>query len=176
MLLAILMVVADGRVIMAETVFIDSREEMEQILQEEVLGFLGVTVSGQPYVVPLNYTYIDGKILFHCALDGKKLDAMRANPGVCFTVGRQSGEVRDHAGPPCHDDCDSVICYGTARLIEDLEERARVLNDFNRRYRPDAPDIAFERVEKCMAVVITVAEMTGRKERDRIRTHWRSIF
>lgn len=161
---------------MDEPVFIESREEMERILREEVLGYLGLAGETQPYVVPLNYSYAAGKILFHCALTGRKLDAIRRNPRVCFTVGRQTGEVRDHAGSPCHVDSDSVICYGRARLLDDLTERATALNAFNRRYRPEAADLPAERVEQCMAVEITITEMTGRRERDRQRTYWRSTF
>lgn len=162
---------------MDEPAFIDSRAEMEQILREEVVGYLGLTANGRPYVVPLNYAYGDAKILFHCALTGWKLDAIRADPNVCFTVGRQTGAVRDHAdGPPCHVDSDSVICFGQARILEDRAEREVVLNAFNRRYRPTAPDIAQERVAQCMAVEITIAEMTGRQERDRHRTYWRWTF
>jgi len=42
-------------------------------------------------------------------------------------VGRQPGWVREHAGgDPCHVDSDSVICYGTARVMEDLHERKLV--------------------------------------------------
>ncbi len=161
---------------MDDPVFLESREEMEQILREEVLGYLGVA-GEQPYVVPLNYSYSEGKLLFHCALTGRKLDAIRANPRVCFTVGRQAGEVSDHAGgPPCHLDTDSVVCYGRARLIEHLAERSAALNTFNRRYRPDAPDIAAERVTQCMAVEIQITEMTGRRERNRQRTYWRATF
>jgi nitroimidazol reductase NimA-like FMN-containing flavoprotein (pyridoxamine 5'-phosphate oxidase superfamily) len=161
---------------MAEPAFIASREEMEQILREGELGYLGLAGEGQPYVVPLNYAYAAGKILFHCALAGQKLDAIRRNPRVCFTVGRQTGEIRDHAGAPCHVDSDSVICYGRARLLDDLTERAAALNAFNRRFRPEAPDLPRERVEQCMAVEITIAEMTGRQERERIRTYWRATF
>jgi uncharacterized protein len=161
---------------MDEPAFIDSRAEMEEILREELLGYLGLAGEEQPYVVPLNYAYAAGKILFHCALTGQKLDAIRRNPRVCFTVGRQTGAVRDHAGAPCHVDSDSVICYGRARLLDDLAERAAALNAFNRRFRPEAPDIPRERVEQCMAVEITITEMTGRQERDRHRTYWRSAF
>ena len=157
-------------------VFLDSREEMEQILREEVLGYLGLAGDERPYVVPLNYAYAAGKLLFHCALTGQKLDAIRRNPHVCFTVGRQTGAVRDHADASCHVDSDSVICYGRARLLDDLTERAAALNAFNRRYRPEAPDVPWERVEQCMVFEITIAEMTGRRERDRQRTYWRAAF
>ena len=59
---------------MEEQVFIESREEMEKILQEEAFGSLGLCREGKPYVVPVNYAYQDGKILFHCRFHGKKLD------------------------------------------------------------------------------------------------------
>jgi nitroimidazol reductase NimA-like FMN-containing flavoprotein (pyridoxamine 5'-phosphate oxidase superfamily) len=101
--------------------FIESRDEMEQLLREETFGTLGLTKDGMPYVVPLNYSYGDGTILFHCSPSGKKLDCIRANPQVCFSVGRQSGQVQRHAGgDPCHVDSESVICYGTARIPDDL--------------------------------------------------------
>lgn len=162
---------------MADPEFVDSREEMERILAEESLGYLGVGDTQQPYVVPLNYTYSSGRIIFHCALGGQKLEAIRRNPQVCFTVARQVGHIRDHAeGIPCHLDSDSVICNGRARLLDDPTERAAALNAFNRRYRPEAPDLPMERVERCTAVEITVSEMTGRRERERQRTYWRYRF
>jgi hypothetical protein len=162
---------------MEEQGFIDSREEMEKILQEEEIGYLGLSLEGSPYVVPLNYSYGSGKIVFHCGIKGKKLDYLKSNPRVCFAVGRQAGAVREHAGGnPCHVDSDSVICYGEARVIEDLNERQEALNTFNRRFQPDAADISMERVMNCCAVEITVLEMTGRQERERKRTCWRHQF
>ncbi len=158
--------------------FIESRDEMEAFLDQEVLGYLGlVDEEGKPYVVPLNYSYRDGRILFHCALEGKKLDCIRANPNVCFAVATQLGQLRRHAvGGVCHVDSDSVICTGTARIIEDLDERASALNELNRSFRPDADDIPAEQVMKCGVVEITVSEMTGRRERERKRTLWRYTF
>jgi len=158
--------------------FIESREEMEAILRETSFGFLGMAMDGQPYVVPLNYAYLEGKILFHCALEGKKLDCLAANPRVCFAVAQQpASEVRRHEeGAPCDMDCESVICYGTARLVEDLEERQAALNAFNRYFRPDAEEIALERVRRCAVVEITVEEMTGRRKRDQELTLWRYRF
>ena len=157
--------------------FVESREEMEKLLLEENVGYLGLSLDGKPYVVPLNFHYADGKILFHCAFTGKKLDYMKANPDVCFTVGRQAGGVRDHAGAnPCHVDSDSVICYGRARVLEDLDERKMALNNFNRRFHPDASEVALERVMNCCVVEIDLSAMTGRRETERKRTYWHYVF
>ncbi len=157
--------------------FIESREEMDQILLEETLGFLGVSANGEPYVVPLNYVYIDGRILFHCALTGKKLELLRQNPQVCFTVGRQSGKIIRHPqGASCRADHDSVICRGAARIIEKVEERRKILDEFNRRLRPDAEGITLEAASKCLAVEIRVEEMTGRRWRKGKRDYWKFRF
>jgi hypothetical protein len=162
---------------MQEQDFIESEEEMESLLREEEIGYLGMSLDGQPYVVPLNYHYSDGKIYFHCALEGKKFDFMKGNPRVCFTVGRQLADVRDHGGGNlCHVDSDSVICYGRARMIEDLGERGKALDAFNRRFRPGAAEVPLERVKSCAMVEISISEMTGRREREKKRTYWRHFF
>ncbi len=162
---------------MEEQGFIESRDEMERLLSEEEIGYLGLSFNGKPYVVPLNYHYAEGKIWFHCGFKGKKLDCLKVNPEVCFVVARQPGWVREHAGGnPCHVDSDSVICYGKARMIDDLSEREIALNVFNRRFRPDAEDIAQERVKNCCVVEIAVSEMTGRQEREKKRTCWHYSF
>ena len=162
---------------MPENEFITSRVEMERILQEENIGYLGLAMNGAPYVVPLNYAYVDGKILFHCAFTGKKLTFLEVNPQVCFSVGRQPGRVRRHGeGDPCHVDSDSVICYGRARIVHEEEERRRVLDSFNRCFNPDAVGISLEAAANCCAVEIEIEEMTGRRERERQRTYWKWRF
>ncbi len=155
----------------------ESREEIEKILREEIAGYLGLSLAGKPYVVPLNYGYVEGSILIHCALTGKKLDYLKANPQVCFTVGRQAGRLCRHPqGASCPTDTDSAVCYGTARIVENLEERRKVLNTFNRCLQPEAPEIAIEAASRCCAVEIRITEMTGRRQQGLEYSYWRWRF
>jgi nitroimidazol reductase NimA-like FMN-containing flavoprotein (pyridoxamine 5'-phosphate oxidase superfamily) len=156
--------------------FIDSRQEMEQILRQTGVGLLGLTGDRGPYVVPLNYGYVDGRIVFHCALEGRKLDCIRANPAICFTVARQTGTVQPHFGTTCHVDNDSVICFGRARIVEEPQEKAALLNVFNRCFRPDAADLPDKQIPICAAVEIRIEEMTGRREVGQKVTYWRHRF
>ncbi len=157
--------------------FIESFEEMESIMLDIKYGFLGMAIENVPYVIPLNYAYSAGKIQFHCALEGKKLDYLASNPNVCFTVARQLGLVQRHnEGDPCHMDSESVVCYGTARVLNDVEERAVALNAFNVYYNPGAEPLSAKSVAACTAVEIQVVEMTGRRERDRKLTCWHHLF
>jgi len=151
------------------------KDQMESILNAGDLGHLGLSASGEVYVLPINYTYSAGRILFHCALEGRKLDMMDANPNVCFTVCRQEGRPAPHAGNLCSAAFESVICWGTARAIADVEERQAILNEFQARY--DTPEkkrepISLERAGKCGAVEITVTRMTGRRVADKEKSAW----
>jgi nitroimidazol reductase NimA-like FMN-containing flavoprotein (pyridoxamine 5'-phosphate oxidase superfamily) len=73
-------------------------------------------------------------------------------------------------------DNDSVICYGLARVVEDLDERKAALDTFNRCLQPRAAEISLEAAAKCYAVEINLTEMTGRREQDGERTYWRYTF
>ncbi len=68
--------------------------EIEDVLGAEVLGRVACIVDGRPYIVPVTYVY-EGE--FGCAYvhsgEGAKVQAMRANPEVCFEV----EQVRDMA-------------------------------------------------------------------------------
>ena len=64
-----------------------SAEACEAILAEGTSGVLAVDGDGgYPYAVPLSYVYQDGKLFFHCAKSGHKLDAVRRNPRASFCV------------------------------------------------------------------------------------------
>lgn len=62
-------------------------DEAKVILQQGEYGVLStVAADGQPYGLPLNYCYITDSIYFHCAAEGHKIQNIRSNPKVSFTV------------------------------------------------------------------------------------------
>jgi len=152
----------------------DDKQRMERIVCEGDIGYL-TFASEEPYVIPVNYAYSGGRILFHCALEGRKLDLIRADSRVCVAVARQEGHPAPHAGEACDNPFESVLCWGEARVIDDLDERQAILNEFQARY--DTPDhkrepISRERAEKCGAVEIVVTRMTGRKVSGKEKLAW----
>ena len=64
--------------------------QIREILDKAKVLHLGLAVDNEPYVVPMNYGYTmeDGKLTLylHSALRGKKLDMLRANPKVFFSI------------------------------------------------------------------------------------------
>jgi len=96
-------------------------EEMVEFLSEEIFGHLGLSDGEDVYVVPINHTYSDGEILMHCALEGRKLDMIRASSAACFEVSRMIGVPVPHGPESCDEPFKSVICRGTARVVDDID-------------------------------------------------------
>ncbi len=108
-------------------VWLESREQMEDILSRVSVGRLGLAAKDGPYVVPLNFAYNDGHIYFHTGLEGKKLDIIRENPRVCFEVDEMLELVPNEQ--PCLFTAyyRSVVAMGTARLVESDEQKLKAL-------------------------------------------------
>ena len=59
--------------------------QIENFLRSEVIGRLGCSAKGKPYVVPIAYVF-DGKDIYSHTKEGLKTTMMRQNPTVCFEV------------------------------------------------------------------------------------------
>ena len=108
--------------------------EALEILKSGKTGVLAVSGDGgYPYAVPLNYIYIDGKIYFHCAKSGHKLDAIKSCDKVSFTVIGEDEIYQEKYATNYR----SVIVFGRASLMTDEAEMRRIVTAFAEKYCPD---------------------------------------
>ena len=71
-------------------------EEAESILRQGTSGVLSLLGDGgYPYGVPLSYVYHNGRLYFHCAKAGHKLDAIRREGKCSFCVIAQDLEGKN---------------------------------------------------------------------------------
>ena len=94
-----------------------SFEECQEILNNEVRGVLSVIGdNGYPYGIPINYKYstTENKIYFHGAKKGHKIDAIKMNDKVSFTVFEKGIPVESKRGL----DVRSVIIFGRITFVE----------------------------------------------------------
>ncbi len=140
--------------------------ESAQILKERTSGVLAVSGDGgYPYAVPLSYVYADGKIYFHCAKEGHKLDAIKRNGKVSFCVVDCDNVVPDEYTTYYR----SVIVFGRARILSDEEKRAP-LEKLAAKYTPDDAEGRKKEIERffervCM-VEIEIEHMTGKEAKE----------
>lgn len=110
------------------------RKFAEAVIDECSYMTLAMTgADGRPYCVPLSPVRWDGSVYFHCALEGRKLDALRENPQVCMTfvgsgVSYPAGKFTTYYA--------SAIAFGTAREVTDEEEKAEALRRLTLKYCP----------------------------------------
>lgn len=149
--------------------------EMEKLLKKAEVGRLALSDGTKPYAVPINFLYEDRKIIFHCALEGKKLDIISKNPNCCLEVDEFMGEVSYHYDALCHLDYDSVLAFGKAYIENDEDKKLHFFSLLHSKYKEiyrkptSEGGLLFNRdypnLGRVHCVVIDVEELTGRRER-----------
>ena len=119
-----------------------SREECERILNRCTSGVLALAGdSGYPYAVPLSYVYADGAIIFHSAVEGHKVDAIKRDNRCSFCVIEQD-EIKPAEFTTYFR---SVIAFGRIQILENYDEKVQALRLLGRRYSPgDEPGLQHE--------------------------------
>ena len=140
--------------------------EILHILDTGKVLRLGLAVDDEPYVVPMNYGYTmeQGKLTFylHSALQGRKLDMMRRNPRVFFEIDCDLQPFEGRVACQYGLVYSSVMGRGTARIIEDVEEKKQAMSLLMK--TQTGKDFSFEdRLVSIVAVVrIDVEEYTAK--------------
>jgi hypothetical protein len=89
--------------------------------------------ASMPYVIPLSFGYsLNNGVLelyFHCAHIGKKLDCIRKNPNVAFSMCVENRiEIHEEAYCKSGRFYASVVGQGKAEIVEDVAEKCRGLS------------------------------------------------
>ena len=107
-----------------------NNEECESIIKGTYHGVLSCSNENEPYAVPINHAYVDGKFYFHCGVGGKKIDFIQRNSSVVYTIMKYYGTTEDFINSNnCHGKWESVIAYGNAQYIEEEQEIQELLNN-----------------------------------------------
>jgi nitroimidazol reductase NimA-like FMN-containing flavoprotein (pyridoxamine 5'-phosphate oxidase superfamily) len=145
------------------------KEQIEEVLKENVLGRIGCSDGKKTYVVPINYVY-DGRFIIGHSLLGMKIKMMRNNPEVCFEV----DAIKNFTN------WKSVIVWGTFQELTDERERYQAMKLFVGRMMKMKisetaipPEISANRVHprspgniKPVIYRIVITDKTGRFEND----------
>ncbi len=139
------------------------------LLNTAPVGRLGtIGPDGWPMVKPLNFAYLDGRLYFHCALEGEKLDHIRFDSRVCFEVDLPIAYVKGSYENPCRAEYlyRSVIIRGRARLIDEPAEKVRALDALMAKYQPEGTFGAYpeEKLAITGIVRIDIEEVVGKEE------------
>jgi nitroimidazol reductase NimA-like FMN-containing flavoprotein (pyridoxamine 5'-phosphate oxidase superfamily) len=105
-------------------------QECQRLLASATFGRIGVTQAALPVILPINYRYLDGRIIFRTAA-GAKLEAATSGSVVAFEV--------DDIDPLTHSGW-SVMVTGVAAPVIEPEELARLEAIAVPRWAPSGED------------------------------------
>ena len=169
---------------------IKDRAVIVDVLNRCHVGCLGtIGKDGYPMVKPLNFAYNPppfnsplskggdrgveggkggfGKIYFHTAKEGEKIEDIKRDNRVCFEVDMPIAYVKAK-NQPCEADYlyRSVIIKGMAYIIEDKEEKLFGLKCLMQKYQPEGwyGDFPEEKLKITGIVRIDIEEMVGKED------------
>ena len=141
-----------------------SEEECIRILIGERRGVLSMMgEDGYPYGIPLNHWYNpgDGKLYFHGAKTGHKIDALARDNKVSYCVYdtgcRKEGEWALNVN--------SVVIFGRISLVADEEKARKICENLCRKFTDDEEYIQHElqnALPRVQCLELTIDHMTGK--------------
>ena len=137
------------------------RRKRQQLTEEKSIGILQKSTAGTlallgdngyPYAVPISYVYADGKLYFHSALSGHKIDAIKNCNKASFCV-----IDKDDVHPEKYTTYfRSVISFGRIHIIEDAQEKLATARLLGNRYNPNQEEALQEELEKGLSRMVMI--------------------
>lgn len=103
------------------------RETINAILDEGLVGHLGLASEGQPFVLPMLYARRDDALYLHGAPASRLLGTLREKATVCFTVTLVDGLVLARSAFHHSLNYRSVVVLGAGRPVTDPGEKLAAL-------------------------------------------------
>ena len=149
-----------------------SEEESVAILKKATAGTLALLGDNDyPYAVPLSYVYQEGRIYFHSALAGHKVDAIRKCDKASFCV-----IEKDDVQPEKYTTFfRSVIAFGRIRIIEDEHEKLETARMLGNRYNPNHDEALQKEIEgglsRMLMIRFDIEHLTGKEAIELMKQH-----
>ncbi len=148
---------------------------MADVLRATEIGYLAFNgPGGWPRITPLNFAF-DGRVLWHGAVAGERFECLQRNPkatfsAVSFQTYLPSHFTSEESAMGASAAFQSVIVRGSCAIIEDPQEKCRILNMLMDKYQPEGKykritpeDPLYAKILTATAVYALIPEgMTGK--------------
>ncbi len=141
---------------------------IDDLLASCPVGRLGTNgKDGYPRIKPLNFVYLNGKIYFHSAKEGEKIDDIVRDSRVAFEIDEPIGYMKSNNNP-----CSAKYLYrslmmrGKAAIVTDDKESLLALRSLMEKYQPEGGyrDFLPEKLNVTAVVRIDIEEVTGKED------------
>jgi hypothetical protein len=136
-------------------------EKIKEIITKATVVHLAMVDSDEAYVVPVNFGYEENCLYFHSAIKGHKIDLLKKNNRVCFSV---YGDYMLETTPKsaCKEKYRSVTGRGRAHFVEDNSSKIRGLNCIMRQCSGKEYPITDD-LDEVLVIRIDIENLTGKQ-------------
>ncbi|MBF2015898.1 MAG: pyridoxamine 5'-phosphate oxidase family protein [Rivularia sp. T60_A2020_040] len=106
------------------------------ILDEALICHVGFIANNQPFVIPTAYGRVEDKLYIHGSPASRMLRTLTQGIEVCVTVTLLDGLVLARSAFHHSMNYRSVVIFGTATLVNDMEEKNAALRAFTEHVIP----------------------------------------
>jgi nitroimidazol reductase NimA-like FMN-containing flavoprotein (pyridoxamine 5'-phosphate oxidase superfamily) len=136
---------------------------IEDVLKRAFVCRLGLCEDNRPYVVPLCFGYKDNALYIHCGPEGKKLDIIRKNNNVCFEIDIDHEIIKAEQACKWSFKYKSVIGFGKAVFVEDVESKRKALDIIMRQFSEDTFEYPQETIRNTTIIRVEIESMTDKQ-------------
>lgn len=141
---------------------ITDESAIEAIINASSVCRLALSDGDQPYIVPLSFGYQDRTLYFHSALEGRKIDIIKINDRICFEFDVNTEIIEAEKACKWGIKYQSVIGFGIAVFVENIEEKQKALNIIMNHYSDRNFQFPDKIMKKTAIIKIEIESMTGK--------------
>lgn len=138
------------------------QQSINALIERSRVCRLALADGDQPYVIPMNFGYAEGCLYLHSALEGRKLEILRANNKVCVEFDECLEIIAGES--PCDTSCrfNSVLAFGEAEFLSAAADKNAALKLITRRYTDHDSDFDARQLATVEVIKIALTSMSGK--------------
>lgn len=143
---------------------LSKQEEIDQIIHDAQVCYVGMADGPNPYVLPMNFAYEPGAVYLHADVKGLKLDILRKNPSVCvnFNTGNELFYRHKQVGCSWGMKYRSVNVFGGVEFIGDYDEKYRIMKLVMLKYAGEDYDFSEPSIRNVVIMKVIPGKITGK--------------
>ena len=111
------------------TLFIENREEINEVIKACKTCYLAMSENDHPYILPMNFALDGNTVILHSAQFGRMWETLQKNPKVCinWTLGEELVWQDKRVGCSYRVKSKSVVVEGKVEIVDEYDEKVSCL-------------------------------------------------
>jgi hypothetical protein len=147
------------------TLFIQNREEIDQIIRTCKTCYLAMSDNDLPYVLPMNFALDGNSVIMHSAQSGRMWETLKKNQNVCINwiIGEDLAWQDVKVGCSYRVKSKSVLVEGKVEFVDDFDEKTRCMNLIMGQYSDREFKFSKPAIENVGIIKVAIEKITAKE-------------